>query len=220
MTETLRFMRKQPMIPLFPIPMVAFPIESLNLHVFEARYKELVRDCMQNNRSFGLAPYIDEEVRPIGTLMKIKEIEKEYPDGRMDIKTEAQGLYKMNRYVNPQEGKRYAGADVHPYPIDREGDPTLAGEIREKMLQIFQSLQIDKPLPAPELLLTFHIAHSIGFSLQEEYELLSMKKEFDRQIQVLRQINALIPKVKTAEKVRQKALLNGEFRSYQSPTDF
>lgn len=208
------------MIPLFPIPMVAFPIESINLHVFESRYKQLVKDCMENNRAFGLAPYIDEEVKPIGTVMKIRQIEKEYPDGRLDIITEAQGLYQMKRYVNPLPSKLYAGAEVHPYPIDREGDPTLAREIREKMMLVFESLQIEKKLPAPELLLSFHIGHSIGFTLDQEYELLSMKKEYDRQIQVLRQIDQLIPQIKTAEQVRQKALLNGEFRSYQSPTNF
>jgi len=200
--------------------MVAFPIESVNLHIFEARYKQLVRDCMENNRSFGLAPFIQEEVKPIGTLMKVKRIEKEYEDGRLDIATEAQGLYKMSRYENPMRDRLYAGADVQPYPINREGDPALSREIREKMNSIFESLQIKKRLPAPELLLSFHIGHSIGFSLEEEYNLLSIKEEYDRQIQVLQQIDKITPKIKTAAQVRNRALLNGEFRTYNSPTDF
>lgn len=200
--------------------MVAFPIESINLHIFEARYKQLVRDCMENNRSFGLAPFIQEEVKPIGTLMKVKRIEKEYDDGRLDIATEAQGLYKMSRYENPMRDRLYAGADVQPYPINREGDPALSREIREKMNSIFESLQIKKRLPAPELLLSFHIGHSIGFSLEEEYNLLSIKEEYDRQIQVLQQIDKITPKIKTAAQVRNRALLNGEFRTYNSPTDF
>jgi hypothetical protein len=200
--------------------MVAFPIESVNLHIFEARYKQLVKDCMENNRSFGLAPFIQEEVKPIGTLMKVKRIEQEYEDGRLDIATEAQGLYKMSRYENPMRDRLYAGADVKPYPINREGDPALSREIREKMNTIFESLQIKKRLPAPELLLSFHIGHSIGFSLEEEYNLLSIKEEYDRQIQVLQQIDKITPKIKTAAQVRNRALLNGEFRTYNSPTDF
>src|SRR6056297_3609500 len=144
------------MIPLFPIPMVAFPTETVNLHVFESRYKELVRDCMENNRLFGLAPYIDNKVKPVGTIMKI----------------------------------------------------------------IYESLQIDKSIPAAEILLSYHIGHSVGFSLEEEFELLAMSKEYDRQIQILSQIDQIIPKIKTAALVKEKALLNGEFRSYQSPTNF
>ena len=202
------------------MPMVAFPIESVNLHIFEARYKQLVRDCMENNRSFGLAPFIEEEVKPVGTLMKVKRIEKEYEDGRLDIATEAQGLFKMSRYENPMPDRLYAGADVQPYPINREGDPALAREIREKMNSIFESLQIQKRLPAPELLLSFHIGHSIGFSLEEEYNLISIKDEYDRQIQVLQQIDRITPKIKTAAQVKHRALLNGEFRTYNSPTDF
>jgi len=220
MSYTGRSLKKNVMIPLFPIPMVAFPVESINLHVFESRYKQLVKDGMENNRAFGLAPYIDNKVKPIGTVMKIRQIEKEYSDGRLDIITEAQGLYEMNEYVNPLPGKMYAGAEVQPHPFDLEGDPHLAKEIRKKMILIFESLQIEKKLPAPELLLSFHIAHSIGFTLEQEYELLSMEKEYDRQIQVLRQIDQLIPQIKTAAQVKQKALLNGEFRSYQSPTNF
>jgi hypothetical protein len=175
---------------------------------------------MHQNKPFGLAPYINEQVQPVGTRMKIKSIEREYEDGRMDIKTEALDLYKMETYVHPMENKLYAGAETTPYPYDKEGDVGLAGEIRDKMSIIFDSLQIDKRLPAPELLLTYHIAHSIGWDLQEEYHLLCMKKEYDRQIQVLRQISSLLPKIKTAEQVKSKALLNGEFRSYRSPTDF
>jgi len=200
--------------------MVAFPTETVNLHVFESRYKELVRDCMENNRLFGLAPYIDNKVKPVGTLMKIRQIEKEYLDGRMDITTEAQGLYQMRTYKNPMENKEYAGAEVKSFSYDREADPILASEIREKMKIIFESLQIDKSIPAAEILLSYHIGHSVGFSLEEEFELLAMSKEYDRQIQILSQIDQIIPKIKTAALVKEKALLNGEFRSYQSPTNF
>jgi hypothetical protein len=175
---------------------------------------------MENNRLFGLAPYLDEKVQSVGTFMKIRAIDKKYPDGRMDIITEAQGLYEMVEYQNPMPGKPYAGAQTRAFSYDKEADIGLANEIREKMKMIFKSLQIEKSLPAADLLLSYHIAHSLGFSLGEEYELLSIKKEYDRQIQVLRQIDKIIPKIKTAAIVKEKALLNGEFRSYQSPTDF
>ncbi|RZK88875.1 MAG: peptidase, partial [Hymenobacter sp.] len=32
------------LLPLFPLNLVAFPGEKLNLHIFEPRYRELVRD--------------------------------------------------------------------------------------------------------------------------------------------------------------------------------
>lgn len=175
---------------------------------------------MHQNQPFGLAPYINEQVQSIGTRMKIKSIEREYEDGRMDIKTEALGLYKMDTYVHPMEDKLYAGAETTNYSYDKDSDLNLASEIRDKMKAIYDILQIDQRLPAPELLLTYHIAHNIGWNLQEEYHLLCMKKEFDRQIQVLRQISLITPKIKTAEQVKSKALMNGEYRSYRSPTDF
>ena len=41
-------------IPIFPLSIVVYPGEELNLHIFEPRYKQLITESYQANRSFGI----------------------------------------------------------------------------------------------------------------------------------------------------------------------
>jgi ATP-dependent Lon protease len=47
------------LLPLFPLNLVVFPHEKLNLHIFEPRYRQLVRDCLEQNLTFGIPPFLD-----------------------------------------------------------------------------------------------------------------------------------------------------------------
>ena len=42
-------------LPLFPLNIVVFPGEKLNLHIFEPRYKKLILDCLANDGLSGIA---------------------------------------------------------------------------------------------------------------------------------------------------------------------
>jgi ATP-dependent Lon protease len=80
-------------LPLFPLPQVVlFPGVLLPLHVFEPRYRALVRDVMATHRSFGLPRIVDPgsdmgqsppiaEVTGVGTIVEHAEL----PGGRCNI---------------------------------------------------------------------------------------------------------------------------------------
>ena len=55
-------------LPLFPLRLVAFPGEDLNLHIFEPRYKELIQECDEKGITFGLPPFIDDKMQTFGTV--------------------------------------------------------------------------------------------------------------------------------------------------------
>ncbi|MEO1628994.1 MAG: LON peptidase substrate-binding domain-containing protein, partial [Bacteroidota bacterium] len=46
--------------PLFPLKLVVYPGEQLNLHIFEPRYKQLIRECEQNKVTFGIPAFIND----------------------------------------------------------------------------------------------------------------------------------------------------------------
>ena len=75
-------------IPIFPLNVVLYPGETLNLHIFEPRYKELIKECFENKKPFGIPAVINGHVAEYGTLVFIKEIVKEYDNEEMDIVTE------------------------------------------------------------------------------------------------------------------------------------
>ncbi len=64
-----------------------YPGETLNLHIFEPRYKELVKECFAAKKPFGIPAVINGNVAEYGTLVSITEIAKEYDNGEMDIVT-------------------------------------------------------------------------------------------------------------------------------------
>ena len=61
-------------LPLFPLKLVAFPGEELNLHIFEPRYKQLIREFEQNGTTFGIPTFLDNKVLDFGKLFHFARI--------------------------------------------------------------------------------------------------------------------------------------------------
>ena len=72
-------------IPIFPLSIVVYPGENLNLHIFEPRYKQLINECHTEGKSFGIPTVINNKLNDIGTLVKITEIVNTHETGEMDI---------------------------------------------------------------------------------------------------------------------------------------
>ena len=60
-------------IPIFPLNLVVYPGEALNLHIFEPRYKQLINECVANKKPFGIPSVLKDKISEMGTLMRIKE---------------------------------------------------------------------------------------------------------------------------------------------------
>jgi Lon protease-like protein len=72
------------LIPLFPLQLVLFPGVALPLHIFEPRYRLMVKRCLELNQSFGVIRSGNDGLSEIGTLAEIREATR-YIDGRWDI---------------------------------------------------------------------------------------------------------------------------------------
>ena len=75
------------LLPLFPLDLVLLPGAPLPLHVFEPRYKEMIAECLDEKKPFGVVRSSSEGVAEIGCTAEIVEVTKRYDDGRMDILT-------------------------------------------------------------------------------------------------------------------------------------
>jgi len=72
------------LIPLFPLQLVLFPGVALPLHIFEPRYRLMVKRCLELNQPFGVIRSGNDGLSEIGTLAEIREATR-YIDGRWDI---------------------------------------------------------------------------------------------------------------------------------------
>lgn len=206
------------LMPLFPLQLVAFPGEKLNLHIFEPRYKQMINECEAHNHTFGISAHIDGKVMDIGTEMRLIEIQKRYDNGEMDIKTEGIGLFKINDFFRQAPDKLYAAGKVSLTSYTMEGDTSLRSSILEGIKELFALLKIKKDIPKdPTSFNTFEVAHHIGFTLAQEYQLLCIKEEVARQEFMIRHLQHLIPIVREMENLRKKIQMNGHFKNVIPP---
>jgi len=79
------------LIPLFPLEVVLFPGQVLPLHIFEERYKTMIRECIDGapagRDEFGVVLAKENAILNVGCSAVVTRVAKEYPDGRMDILT-------------------------------------------------------------------------------------------------------------------------------------
>lgn len=205
-------------IALFPLQIVVFPGEQLNLHIFEPRYRQLLKDCEEEGISFGIPAYINGRIQEIGTEVELARVEKRYPKGEMDISTRGLGLFRIKEFHPRYADKLYAGGEITDLDWDEVEDPAQNQTIILYAKELFQLLNITKPIEEdPALFRTFDIAHHLGLRIDQEYELLRTLKAVDRQAYLIQHLETILPVVRETEKLKQKALLNGHFKNLIPP---
>ena len=201
-------------IPIFPLSIVVYPHEDLNLHIFEPRYKQLITECFEKKKPFGIPVVINDKVSEMGTLIEITEITKTYKTGEMDIKTKGKKVFRVLEMISEIPDKLYSGAIVN-YPHNHEhGKRILIDKVIAATKQLHQMLNVKKPFHKNEdELWSYDIAHSVGLTLEEEYELLSLMNELQRQEYLKRHLAKVIPVVAEMEALKEKIKLNGHFKN-------
>ncbi|AWO01287.1 peptidase S16 [Chitinophaga alhagiae] len=201
-------------IPIFPLGIVVYPGEQLNLHIFEPRYKQLVSECIQHQKPFGIPAVIDKKVNEFGTLVEITAVEKQYDNGEMDIKTKGLRVFRILEIIREVPDKLYAGAIVN-YPENHQRTSrNLQKQVLTAVRELHQILQVSKSFPrADEHLHAYDIAHHAGLSLQEEYELLHLFQELQRLEYLKRHLTKVIPMMMEMERLKDRVKLNGHFRN-------
>ncbi len=201
-------------IPIFPLNIVVYPGESLNLHIFEPRYKQLIRECHEAKKPFGIPTVIDNKMQEFGSLVEITEIFKVHDNGEMDIKTKGQRIFRILEIIKEIPDKLYMGAIVN-YPVTHEhGNKALMEKVMAGIRELHELLKIKKDFPLPDdKIKCFDIGHHIGLSLEEEYELLLLLDELQRQEYLKRHLAKAIPMVAGMEQLKEKIKLNGHFKN-------
>ena len=205
-------------IPIFPLNIVLYPGEGLNLHIFEPRYKELVKECFSSDKPFGIPAVINGHVAEFGTLVTISEIANEYDNGEMDIITKGTIVFRILEIIKKIPDKLYSGAIVN-YPQNSEVYPKkdLMQVVIKAIRELHRILNITKDFRKPdEELSAYDLAHHAGLSLEEEYELLGLLREEQRQEYLKRHLGKVLPVVVEMEVLKERIMLNGHFKNLSS----
>ncbi|MCB2376923.1 LON peptidase substrate-binding domain-containing protein [Hymenobacter sp. BT635] len=206
------------LLALFPLNLVVFPGEKLNLHIFEPRYRQLVHDCLEKDITFGIPPYLNEGVSDLGTEMRLLSVDKNYDNGEMDIRTKAVGVFRIREFYRQAPGKLYAAGTIDEVEDDPEQDGALKARITEYVQQLYTALGLRKLfVDLPPTYRIYDIAHNLGLSTEQEYLLLSATSEQERQEIVLEHLERVLPVIIEAERLKDRARLNGHFKNLTPP---
>lgn len=204
-------------IPIFPLSIVVYPGEALNLHIFEPRYKQLVNECYSDEKPFGIPAVIKNQVAEMGTLVKINRVVKVYDNGEMDIQTSGERIFRVLEVIKEIPEKLYSGAIVNYPDSDDDGKRELMQKVVNGIRELHRLLNISKDFKKPDEELTaYDVAHHAGLSLEEEYELLGLLKEIQRQEYLKRHLSKVLPLIAEMETLKEKIRLNGHFKNLSS----
>lgn len=205
-------------IPIFPLSIVVYPGEELNLHIFEPRYKQLILECSASGKPFGIPIILNNHLNELGTLVNITEISNTYDNGELDIKTKGQKVFRILEVIKEVPDKLYSGAIVN-YPQNRQdaGKKVLMQKVVNAIRELHRLLNVNKDFKKPdEQLTSYDIAHHAGLSLEQEYELLGLLQEAQRQEYLKRHLTKVLPVLAEMESLKEKVKLNGHFKNLSS----
>ena len=202
-------------IPIFPLPeVVFFPGTLLPLHIFEPRYKQLISECQEQKKPFGIPTVIENKMQDVGSLVTITEISKVDENGEMDIKTKGEKVFRILEVIKSVPDKLYSGAIVNYPDTYEKGNIELMRKVMAGIRDLHKLLKVVKEFKKPdEEIKCYEVAHHVGLSLEEEYELLGLLDERQRQEYLKRHLTKVIPMVAGMEQLKEKIKLNGHFKN-------
>jgi len=201
-------------LPLFPLNLVLYPGERLPLHIFEERYKDLTKYCLDHEVPFGILRTDDNVLAEVGTTARIQEVVSRYEDGRMDIAVEGRERFRLREL---HDEKSYYTGDV---VLLEEEDPALNLDLRERAItQHMKLLELAGRTVRPDLykdveFLSYVIARNAALDGDQKQELLKLDHETDRVQYLIEHFESLIPQVEQKEDVHRRIRSNGHFKDF------
>jgi ATP-dependent Lon protease len=197
-------------IPLFPLNVVLLPGAELPLHIFEPRYRQMVKDCLEDNSEFGMLLALPNGVARVGCTAEIVDVVKRYSDGRMDILTTGRSPF---RAVNLFAENPILEGDVD-YLEDREtpADPRIQRELVELFEACHTLIFDDYPKQlesAPADGLSYLVAATLPMELLWKQQILELRTEAGRQERLVAYLREWAPHLQQAGALRQRAGGNG-----------
>lgn len=200
-------------VPIFPLEIVVYPGEQLNLHIFEEQYKQLINECIAEKKPFGIPAVLKNHVADMGTLVQITEVAAVHEDGKIDIRTKGISVFRILEVIKTIPDKLYSGAIVD-YPVNNDAlQIKLMKRVISGLRELHKLLKVNKDFKKPdEELRSYDIAHHAGLSLEEEFELLGLLREDQRLEYLKRHLNKVLPAIMGAEMLKERVKLNGHFK--------
>ncbi|HEY1810396.1 MAG TPA: LON peptidase substrate-binding domain-containing protein [Acidobacteriaceae bacterium] len=183
-------------IPLFPLETVLFPGTALPLHIFEERYREMVAECLREEKEFGVVRAEGEQMALVGCTARILRVVEKYADGKMDILCEGERRFEIEGL---DDSRSFLQAEVSFF--EDEGAGSTREERQDCAALHFATLHlagITNPsthldLNAP---VAFQLADALPSDLGFKQFLLASRSDAERTTRLLDFYNEVLPRLR------------------------
>ena len=189
------------LLPLFPLDLVLLPGVPLPLHVFEPRYKEMIAECLDEKKPFGVVRASSNGVAEIGCTAEIIEVTKRYDDGRMDILTRGVERFEV---LQVHEERTFLEAE---FTVIEDEPGTPSSQLVQQAVRLHAEIaklagaDTNGPEEGSEHL-SFLLAGSLPLDLDFKQKLLTTLSEPKRLQAVISYLEAVLPGLRRASKAR------------------
>jgi ATP-dependent Lon protease len=197
-------------IALFPLNVVLFPGEQLPLHIFEPRYRRMVRNCLDERRPFGMLLAMPDGVVRVGCTAEILEVLKRHDDGRMDIITVGRDPFRITEL--------YSDDPLLHGDIDylEDKDSPVSASLQRQLIELYEACHtllfgnLPRELDAtPPEALAYSVASALPVDLHCKQQILELRSEAERQERLLAYLREWAPHLQRERTLRQSAGGNG-----------
>jgi Lon protease-like protein len=189
------------LLPLFPLDLVLLPGVPLPLHVFEPRYKEMIAECLDEKKPFGVVRASSEGVAEIGCTAEILEVTKRYDDGRMDILTRGVERFEV---LQVNDERAFLQAEISVIEDEPGKSPAQAVEravqLHAEIVKLAGAEASEPDGDADNL--SFRLAGSLPLDLDFKQKLLTTLSEAKRLEAVIGYLQAVLPGLRRAATAR------------------
>ena len=201
--------------PLFPLGIVLLPTEIVPLHIFEERYKLMIRECLDSEGEFGIVWLSGDGLRDVGCTASVSQVLKELEDGEMNILVAGGRPFRLLRRI---EDMAYPAGDVEMLEDASEANEAavleeLTSEAHERYADLVEHVTDERPSPDDlEHLDAYGMAATIDFDSAPKQELLELRSERERLAQVRDLFVATMKRISDSEEAGELARSNGRIR--------
>ncbi len=211
-------------LPLFPLPLVLLPNELLPLHIFEPRFRQMLKDVALDKNMFGVSFFNPQETfieKPaagsVGCAAEVREAQT-MPDGRSNILTVGIIRYRLIDYVDA--GEPYLLGDVEFFEDEKE-DASALNPLADEVFTLFRRIALaahklggergtfpDVAQTEPEAL-SFLVTAAFNLEPDLKYQLLETRSTVERLERLKEILVQTVGKMEESAEVHKIAKTNG-----------
>jgi Lon protease-like protein len=196
--------------PLFPLGLVLLPGELVPLHIFEERYKQMIGECLDQEREFGILWLADDELKEVGCAARVTRVLERFEDGRLNILAEGTTPFRMERRIGDMA---YPAGDV----VLLDDEPDSDNDALERARTTYADLveEVTDARPEAETLAgldAYGMAATVDINPAAKQALLELRSEPARLEQLDSLFAEALRRIRTAARVAEQASGNGHLK--------